>query len=197
MGGYGYSSNTYLILDKENILIDPGAGEYTEKILEEIETYTTNIDLIINTHCHYDHCSSNYILEEIFGCPTAINDREVKHLKLGDEVTVSYLFGKKLTPPKDIIPLSEIKLDFLEIIETPGHTYGSISIIYKDSLITGDTLFKYGVGRTDFPTGNFNQLKNSILKLEKIFYEKNLKFILPGHGEIGDKRAFIYAKNIL
>ncbi len=189
--GVGWSSNTYLI---DNIIIDPGTEENVNFILDNVK----KVDFIINTHCHYDHTSGNYILEEIFGCPTIIHDREVKHLKNADEVTVSYLFNSKLIPPKEIIPLSEIvdELNF-EIIETPGHTYGSISLIYKNYLITGDTLFSNSIGRWDFPTGNFEELKKSIYLLENISYKKGIDTILPGHGEIADLKAFEYAKIFL
>ena len=82
----------------------------------------------------------------------------------------------------------------MEVIRTPGHTYGSISIIYENSLITGDTIFAYGVGRWDLPTGNVVELRNSINMLEKIADERGIDVIYPGHGEIGDRMAFSYAK---
>ena len=202
LNGYGYSSNSYVIVGNKNILIDPGAFGTFNLLMEELERNDIkNIDLIINTHCHYDHTSADYLIEEHFNCPTVIEDKEVKHLKEGDKVTVSSLFGAKLTPPKEIIPLSEIEEELkgygLEIIKTPGHTYGSISIIYEISLITGDTIFAYGVGRWDLPTGNVVELRNSINMLERIANERGIDVIYPGHGEIGDRMAFSYAKLFL
>ncbi|MEO2117817.1 MAG: MBL fold metallo-hydrolase, partial [Methanocaldococcus sp.] len=91
----------------------------------------------------------------------------------------------------------EIKSYGLEVIRTPGHTYGSISIIYKDGLITGDTIFAYGVGRWDLPTGNVIDLRKSIILLERIANERNINKLYPGHGEIGDRMAFSYAKLFL
>ena len=70
-------------------------------------------------------------------------------------------------------------------------------LIYKDNLITGDTLFAYGVGRWDFPTGNLIDLRNSVSKLERIAYERNIMNILPGHGEKGNLSAFSNAKLFL
>jgi len=202
LNGYGYSSNSYLILGKKTILIDPGISGTFNILMEELEkNKIKNIDLIINTHCHFDHTSADYLIEEYFNCPTVIEDKEVKHLKNGDEVTVSSLFGAKLNPPKEIIPLSEIEEELksygLEVIKTPGHTYGSISIIYKDGLITGDTIFAYGVGRWDLPTGNVIDLRKSISLLERIANERNINKLYPGHGEIGDRMAFNYAKLFL
>ncbi|XRO77368.1 MBL fold metallo-hydrolase [Methanocaldococcus sp. 10A] len=199
LNGYGYSSNSYLIIGKKNILIDPGISGTFNILMEELERNNIkNIDLIINTHCHFDHSSADYLVEEYFNCPTIIEDKEVKHLKNGDEVTVSSLFGAKLNPPKEIIPLSEVEEELknydLEVIRTPGHTYGSISIIYKNNLITGDTIFSYGVGRWDLPTGNVIELRNSIHKLERIANERNINKIYPGHGDVGDRMAFEYAR---
>ncbi|NPA62914.1 MAG: MBL fold metallo-hydrolase [Methanococci archaeon] len=199
LNGYGYSSNSYLLIGKKTILIDPGANHL---ILENLKKNgIKNIDFVINTHCHFDHSAADHLIEEEFNCPTIIEDKEVKHLKSGDEVTVSSLFGAKLIPPKEIIPLSEMEDELknygLEILRTPGHTYGSISIIYEDGLITGDTLFAYGVGRWDLPTGNLIDLRRSISLLENVANERNINKIYPGHGEIGDKMAFNYAKLFL
>ena len=201
LNGIGYDSNTYLIIGKKNILIDPGTPNTFELLKDEINSITKDIDFIINTHCHYDHAGSDYLYEEYFNAPVIIHDSEVEDLKNNTNTTVSALFNKRLNPPKEIIPISEI-LDELkkygvEVVETPGHTKGSVSLIYKEHLITGDTLFAYGVGRWDFPTGNLIDLRDSVSKLERIAYERNIIDILPGHGEKGNLSAFLNAKLFL
>jgi glyoxylase-like metal-dependent hydrolase (beta-lactamase superfamily II) len=206
LNGIGYDSNTYLIVGKKTILVDPGTPNTYSILKREIERMVNNkiikdIDYIINTHCHYDHAGSDYLYEEYFDSPIIISDLEVDDLKNNTKTTVSTLFNKELTPPKEIIPIStmldELNKYNIQVIETPGHTKGSISLIYKDNLITGDTLFAYGVGRWDFPTGNLIDLRNSISKLEKITYEKNITNILPGHGTIGNISAFSNSKLFL
>ena len=69
----------------------------------------------------------------------------------------------------------------IECILTPGHTSGGMCFLINDSLFSGDTLFQVGIGRTDFPTGNMNDFKKSLLKLKCL--PKNTK-IYPGHGEL-------------
>ncbi len=201
LNGIGYDSNTYVIVGKKNILIDPGTPNTYDILKDEIEKLTKNVDYIINTHCHYDHAGSDYLYEEYFNSPVIISDLEVDDLKNNTSTTVSALFNERLIPPKEVIPVSDILGELnkynIEVIETPGHTKGSISLIYKDNLITGDTLFAYGVGRWDFPTGNLIDLRNSISKLEKIAHEKNIINILPGHGEVGSMSAFSNAKLFL
>lgn len=67
-----------------------------------------------------------------------------------------------------------------EVIYTPGHTSDSITIYFEEDelMFTGDFLFKGTVGRTDFPTGDSNDMKNSLMKISKYPDVK----IYPGHG---------------
>jgi len=67
-----------------------------------------------------------------------------------------------------------------EVIHTPGHTPGGISLKMGDKIFTGDTLFKEGVGRTDFPYGDERDLRNSIKNRLMVFDDK--VEIFPGHG---------------
>ncbi len=203
LSAYGSSCNCYLIKDKKNILIDTGLPTSYELLKDEITKYVDNIDYIINTHCHYDHSGANYLYEEQYSCPTIINQKELNDLKNNTKTTVSALFGKELIPPKNIVPIqkeeiiNELNNCNISFIETPGHTYGSISLIYENKLITGDTLFATGVGRWDLPTGNIIDLRKSIEKLEIIANEKNINDILPGHGENGNLMSFQSAKLFL
>lgn len=201
LNGINYDSNTYVIVGKKNILIDPGTPNTFNLLKDEIKNITKDVDYILNTHCHYDHAGSDYLYEEYFNAPIIIHDLEVNDLKNNTNTTVSALFNNELIPPKEIIPIGEVieelKKCGIDIIDTPGHTKGSISLMYNDNLITGDTLFAYGVGRWDFPTGNLIDLRNSISKLERIAYERNITTILPGHGEKGNLSAFSNAKLFL
>ncbi|GBF35900.1 MAG TPA: MBL fold metallo-hydrolase [Methanothermococcus okinawensis] len=185
--GKGYECNKYLIVGRKNILVDPGMPEGFFPTLEKIENIVKDIDFIINTHCHYDHTGGDYLYQEYFHVPVIIHNEEVEVLKRGSDITLSSLFNSKMIPPKEVIPLEEVldelKRCNIEVVETPGHTKGSISLICGNYMITGDTLFAYSVGRWDFPTGNLEELKSSILKLHRIIQEKGISKILPGHGE--------------
>ncbi|MBP2143852.1 glyoxylase-like metal-dependent hydrolase (beta-lactamase superfamily II) [Methanococcus voltae] len=197
LNGIGYDSNSYLIVDKLSILVDPGTPSNFENLRQEISKYTNKIDYIVNTHCHYDHAGSDYLFEEAYNAPVIIGPKDLLHLKNVDTVTVSRLFGVDMVPPKNILVINEVEEQLkeanIEFIETPGHTEGGLSLIYGDNLITGDTLFAYGVGRHDLPTGNIAELRDSINKLERVAYSKKIVNILPGHGETGDMSAFANA----
>ena len=77
----------------------------------------------------------------------------------------------------DVLTFGEIKL---EVIETPGHTDGSVTFKTQNKLFTGDTLFYDSVGRTDFETGNLEDLVNSV---QKLFALDGDYEIYPGHNE--------------
>ena len=66
-----------------------------------------------------------------------------------------------------------------EIIKTPGHTTGGLCFLIEEYLFSGDTLFCRSIGRTDFPNGNFSQLKASI---EKLYTLDDDTIVLSGHG---------------
>ena len=185
-------SNSYLIDNTDSdseynyILVDSGTGQSNSNLfskIKEIGIEPDDIDLIVNTHCHYDHVGGN----DFF--PNAkIAIHRIDAIALRDpesELTVSSLFGAIVRRHDVDIELEEgDKIADFEVINTPGHTKGGVCYKIEDNLFTGDTLFKESVGRWDFPSGNYCLLSASI---KKIFnkYNENLK-CYPGHGDSGN-----------
>jgi len=188
-GGIASDSNIYLIDDETATLIDAGTGDYFGDVKREMAQQgfgPKDIDLLINTHCHFDHTGGNSDFVKASGCEVAINELEADLLRKGEEeVTCAKVFGRKLEPMEvqqelkegDKLELGEI---VLEVLNTPGHTAGSISLYdsAKKILFTGDTIFCDGVGRTDLPTGDPEALMRSIERLAKLGAEQ----MYPGHG---------------
>ena len=181
-------SNCYLVSDvdtKEAIIIDPGDGaEYIENIISDEEI---NPKMIIATHGHFDHIMASYTLTCAYKIPFLINTKDeflVKNMK----TSANYFLGINSGPPPkinkglnegEIINLSK---ENLEIIETPGHTPGSVSFYHKqsDTIFVGDLLFENGqVGRSDFSYSNISSLKKSIEKVLRLPVDTK---ILSGHG---------------
>ena len=179
--------NTYLIIDSSNnaVVIDPSwsAGEVRNYILRN----NLKLKLIIATHCHFDHIVGAPILEKEFNPPIAFDSREY------DVIKYNYIISEGLPGgPYDVEIRCDVDLKHkdtlfigdteLNVMHTPGHTPGSVSIYTPDKtvLFTGDTLFRDGVGRTDLPTGDFEALVNSLKKIFSSFREKTI--VLPGHG---------------
>ena len=175
------SNNCYIVFDadsKEGFLIDVTAP--TEKIDEFIKKEGLKIKFIFLTHSHFDHISGL----SRYSVPYYIHEKEVKFLK-DPSLNGSVYFSTPLiieTSPeicqdKDIIYLGEQPI---EVIHTPGHSPGSISLKVNKWLFTGDALFYNSIGRTDFSYGSEITLINSIK--EKLFVLPSDTIVYPGHG---------------
>jgi glyoxylase-like metal-dependent hydrolase (beta-lactamase superfamily II) len=161
-------TNCYLLISKdEAAVIDPGGG--AKAILKEIEESKAKLKYIILTHGHWDHTLSVLKIKEKNGAKILLHESEKEFVKFKVDEFLK----------ED----SEIKIggSVLKVIHTPGHTKGSISLLGKDFIFTGDTIFKDGYGRTDLKGGSQKDLENSLEKLKK-FLKPGMK-VYPGHGE--------------
>ena len=173
--------NSYVAADpesKEACLIDPGAS--AGAIRDFLSKNGLELKFIINTHGHGDHIAQN----ASFGVPIYIH-RLDKDFLTKPELNLSKVFLFSVTSPKADRLLEDgekIKLGSidLEIMHTPGHTPGSISIKTDGVIFTGDALFKGGIGRTDFPYGDGELLLKAIK--EKLLVSSDETIIYPGHG---------------
>lgn len=179
-------SNSYLIdntgSDSEYnyILVDAGTGQSNSNLfskIKEIGIEPTDIDLIVNTHCHYDHVGGNDFFPD-----AKIAIHKVDAISLRDpesELTVSSLFGSIVRRHDVDIELEEgDKIANFEVLNTPGHTKGGICLYDGEILISGDTIFSNGgVGRMDIG-GNPLDMKESLMRLKEL----DVEYLLPGHG---------------
>ena len=188
-------TNCYLLeceKTKDAVLIDP--GEKDDKLLEYITENNLKLKYIINTHGHFDHTGGNAFFKT--------GDTGIIAHKLSFELIASgggaSLFGLKTEQsPEPTVDASEAdSVEFgsekLEILYTPGHTRGHISLYHRKSgsLFSGDTLFFRSIGRTDFPGGNQNQLIDSIIN--QLYTLPDSTRVFPGHGPettIGDEKG--------
>ena len=135
---------------------------------------------LIATHGHLDHLWGAKWATEQWNTPVLMHEADIPMAKAMQQ---QYdLFGIRATPqPFEIQPLTVNPSPFT-VIPTPGHTQGSVCLYFpKDKvLISGDTLFRMGYGRTDLPGGNFGQLIGS---LERLFELPSDVRVYPGHGE--------------
>ncbi|MFN2363701.1 MAG: MBL fold metallo-hydrolase [Halarsenatibacteraceae bacterium] len=180
------SENGYLVWDSnEAIVIDPGSAKEVYQIKDKLEELELELKYIINTHSHFDHIGGNQFLKNNFNVKLGISKKESENL-IDPEKNLSRYMGTRIKSPKaDFYFESTDDLHFgndkLEIIYCPGHSQGSIAL-YSDKddlLFSGDTIFKNGVGRTDLPGGNKDELIKSINKLVEL---PDKTIVLPGHG---------------
>lgn len=182
--------NTYVLYNEKNnaIIIDPGCYGTTEELL--LHSFITENKLqvkhLINTHCHLDHVFGNKFVSNTYGIDLLIHPLE--------ELLLQYapISGEKWGLPFEnyngklhfIEEGLNIKIDddVLQVLHTPGHSPGSITLYCKPQhfIISGDVLFKQSIGRTDLPGGNHENLLNSIQ--QKIMQLPNETMVYSGHG---------------
>lgn len=204
IGGYGGDSNIYLIIDETIALVDAGTGRHFDVVTKNLQKFglaPSDIGLIINTHCHYDHVGGDRAFLNAADCEVAIHELDAGPLREGDGIiTCAVLLGEELEPLEptrllhdgDHIELGEL---VLEVLYTPGHTRGSICLYDRERqvLFSGDTVFCGGIGRTDHPTGDRDEMINSIRRLAKLKVQK----LLPGHGLIAEEGAHMHISSAL
>lgn len=166
-----FDTNAYFYIDektKHGFLIDPAAE--ADKLLEMIKKNGWTIEKILITHGHFDHIGAVDALHKALGIPYLIHKNGKEYLTNAD-YNLSLMTGEKITLNEaqylndgDVISLNAAPEVKLQVIHTPGHTTDSVIYLDKENKIAfvGDTIFKQGFGRTDFPGGNMNALRHSI-----------------------------------
>ncbi|MFA9205110.1 MAG: MBL fold metallo-hydrolase [Burkholderiaceae bacterium] len=185
-----FQENTYVLYNefKEAIIIDPGCNTpIEEKILTDfIRKENLKPTLLLNTHCHLDHVFGNNYVSETYGLTAHIHPNEQIVLDSLPEAaakwgvpTEAYKGPIQYIQEGEIISLGK---DSFKVLLTPGHSPGSVCFYnsQQDFLIGGDLIFKDGVGRTDLPGANPNDLIKSIR--EQIFPLPDSLTIYSGHG---------------
>ena len=137
---------------------------------------------ILLTHGHFDHISGVKALKEDFGGDVVIHREDAGCLYDKSKSLASKFFFPQHDVTADVLVDDGQRLPFgegeIEVIHTPGHTKGSVCYTIEDIMLSGDTLFKSSIGRTDFPGGSFEEIKASLKKLAAL--EKNYT-VYPGH----------------
>jgi len=187
-------TNCYILGDektREGIVIDPGGDfKLIEKALKELNL---DIKYIVLTHGHSDHIVVLSELKKKTGAQILIHkeDSEMlsnpeKNLSVFSYTPFSAPGADRLLKDKDKIRIGKIEL---EVLHTPGHTEGSISLLTDKVIFTGDLIFCGSVGRTDLPGGSYQRLLRSIQ--DKILDKTDDTVIYPGHGpatSVGEER---------
>ena len=199
IAGVAYDSNVYLVEDEEPLVVDTGTGMYVDAVLEEVSRIVPlkRVGRIVLTHCHYDHMGGAAAIQKATGARILLHEAEQAPLRAGDRsLTVSDMFGRR-PDELDIEPLrggQRLRLGSseLEVVHTPGHSPGSITLLDRasKSAIVGDTVFcDGGVGRWDLPGGDLAELRASLKLLEQC----DLRNMYPGHGSYaeGDARQHL------
>lgn len=173
-------TNCYLLWDETAgnaaAIVDPGGS--ADQILAKIKQNNLDVKMILLTHGHFDHVLGvPDILAAYPGLPVYITETDYPEARDGGQF--GYSMGEvasvRFYDEGDTVELGHLKID---ILRTPGHTPGSVTLRVEDVLFTGDTLFRGSCGRTDFPGGSFGDMQRSLKRLADLPGDYR---VYPGH----------------
>ena len=177
----------------EAIVVDPGGD--AARIMAVIEQLNARVKYIIDTHGHPDHTLANQQVKAATGAKLGIHPLDGPMLN-STSPELTFWLTERYQPATpdfylnegDKITVGKVTFD---VLHTPGHTPGHISLVTDEVAIVGDVLFFQGIGRTDFAGGSFQQLVQSIQT--KLFTLSDSTKVYPGHGPattIGDEKEY-------
>ena len=208
-----FETNCYVVSDEQQILlVDPACSNESER--QQLVRYIENLSpstfhlspftfhlSIIATHGHLDHLWGAAWVCAKWNTPVLMHEADIPMAKAMQQQYDLFGIRAKAQP----FPIEDIKSKIInhkfeisnfQLLETPGHTPGSVCLYFPKSPITnhqspipnyqspilfsGDTLFHMGYGRTDLPGGNYSQFMNSLDLLLALPPET---VVYPGHGE--------------
>ncbi len=184
--------NSYFIDGEKKILVDPGHAHLFGHVKDQLSLLALNpedIDMVIITHGHPDHMEGVKIFENTEAL-IALHNTEMTFIQ-----SVAPHYGEALGisnfEPDILLKEGDLTVGNLvfQVIHTPGHSPGSICLYLPDQkvLFTGDVVFNQGIGRTDLPGGNGQELKESIQRISRL----DVSLLLTGHGDVVSGREAV------
>ena len=185
-------ANAYIVFEPgrdDAVVIDPGA----EPEAIRLALRGRRLAGILLTHGHVDHIGAVAALRGE-DAPVFIHEMDAAMLTNPNLSLAAMVGGEKSQGEPDFC-LTEGDMDVagltFTVLHVPGHTQGSVCFLCGDVLFSGDTLFQRGIGRTDFPGGDAEAMRESLARLVALNGEIR---VCPGHGEettIGQERRYI------
>lgn len=191
-----FASNCYIVgveSNHEGMIIDPGAD--ADQILSTVKELGLEVKIIVLTHGHMDHVGALKEVKDATAAEVAIHTDDARFLQAGQPTGIMSQFSLQAPPPPDRLLKGGDSIDIGDqrflVLHTPGHTPGGICLLGDGIVFSGDTLFNFGIGRSDMPGGNGQQLMDSIHTRLMVLPDSTV--VYPGHGQettIGTEREW-------
>ena len=177
-----YQTNCYIVWDGASdccAVIDPGYDP--QRILTHLDKRGLNLDAILLTHGHFDHVGAVEALVKATGCKLWMSQSDYTQFKTPQNDFFYPIHDCDFTEVRfceegEIIRVGQLTFS---VMETPGHTYGSVCYLCENAVFSGDTLFAGSCGRTDLPGGDWNTIEQSLARLAELDGDLT---VYPGHG---------------
>lgn len=170
-----YQTNCYIFHDEASktcCAVDPG---YTPDIIvEKLSDLGLTLEAILLTHGHFDHVGGVRQLAADTDCEVYLCAED---LSMPPQLTAGPLYYTKAYRGGDTLHLAGLDIS---VMQTPGHTPGSVCLLVEETMFSGDTLFAGSCGRTDLPGGSWSEMQASLRRLAALETDY---WVLPGHGE--------------
>lgn len=180
-------NNVYLLRPEDGnaaAIVDPSID--SEGIWDHITKLGLKLELIINTHCHFDHCFNNSFFKEKSQAPLIAHKEDLFWLDSLSKVAENYGMSAEPSPQPDRLieegDLLKVGSEEVIVRHAPGHTPGEVVLALDGAVLVGDLIFQGSVGRFDLPGGDYEKLMDSISRLILPLNDETI--IYPGHGPI-------------
>lgn len=175
-------ANTYIIRydDKNCYVIDP--SDDFKQIDRAISENYESVKAVLLTHGHFDHIGSVDRVVEKYNCPVYLNKKDEFFVRKPSGEIDPMMAAMQIVLKTEIIDTSLLDDPNIVVLNTPGHSIGSVCFVFKKEkiLFSGDTLFAVDIGRTDLMSGSFEQMVESLKLLKTLNDDLTLH---PGHEE--------------
>jgi hydroxyacylglutathione hydrolase len=176
--------NSYIVADevsKEAVVIDP--GDEPDRIMELIDSNGFNVLAVICTHGHFDHVGAIGDIKKATGARVVMHKDDSETYGMANDQAAFWGYSVDDLPEPDgfLNDGDEIKAGGMvfRVMHSPGHSPGGICLYGEGVLFSGDTMFQGSVGRTDFPGGSIEKLKESFKRLIELPDDTR---VFSGHG---------------